>query len=327
MAPWLVLAESGPPPCARPSPRQASTATDAIDPAVPRPTCGALGDAHADQHLQQPVRRQPVGARGQSARHLDHRLRDAAGPIPGPPPSMAGPQVRGRTSTGAHLSHPTDSVEPWLGAIRHDALVLGGVSATTADGGDPHPIIGAVSHHRRRLGPDEHRSFVAGGCARRLGGAVERASPTGPRRSRRSTVPGWTGRMRRLLGRIRRRCQSGDEPSVRARVSRRMHVRPIPPPPSPSLSLFLSLSFSLSLSGSIDELNVIDLGSTPWLTTRRRTCPICKGDVVRSLANESPASSDRYQDDPEPDELGPLPLPSFPSRERHAHDEIHPDLE
>lgn len=29
--------------------------------------------------------------------------------------------------------------------------------------------------------------------------------------------------------------------------------------------------------------------STPWLVTRRRTCPICKGDVVRSL-------SQAYQD-------------------------------
>lgn len=36
--------------------------------------------------------------------------------------------------------------------------------------------------------------------------------------------------------------------------------------------------------------------STPWLTTRRRTCPICKGDVVRPMAHPQSGDSHNQED-------------------------------
>ena len=76
-------------------------------------------------------------------------------------------------------------------------------------------------------------------------------------------------------------------------------------------------------------LHPLTRDSTPWLVTRRRTCPICKGDVVRSLSQSyhdraaSRVESDvpfRDEDDVQaqaahtrndsPSASRPLPIPS-----------------
>jgi len=71
---------------------------------------------------------------------------------------------------------------------------------------------------------------------------------------------------------------------------------------------------------------------TPWLTTRRRTCPICKGDVVRSLNQRDPGNPD---DEEENEQISGVQTRAFANRGDSTGaanlvdrvDELDPDLE
>ena len=47
----------------------------------------------------------------------------------------------------------------------------------------------------------------------------------------------------------------------------------------------------------------LTLCSTPWLVTRRRTCPICKGDVVRSINNGLSQGNQREEGEQTADDI------------------------
>ncbi|KAL4808808.1 hypothetical protein BDV18DRAFT_133225 [Aspergillus unguis] len=59
---------------------------------------------------------------------------------------------------------------------------------------------------------------------------------------------------------------------------------------------------------------------TPWLTTRRRTCPICKGDVVRSMSQNHAETRSEPDHGPHPGASAPVPIST-------VNDEEMADLE